>query len=212
MQSEPTTALPKEGKPDGHCRRAGFMWFGAGLLAALVFGWWIFPWLLFDAEDQPVRFSHRTHVRDASLECTQCHSLRADGSFDGLPSTADCAVCHARLLGTSKDEVELVRDYVQTGKELHWLVYQKQPDNVFFSHAAHSTANCNQCHEYTEKELCSLCHIDVMDADSLPPVRINRISGYSADTMKMWRCERCHASPTHLRTAQASNACFVCHK
>ena len=34
----------------------------------------------------------------------------------------------------------------------------------------------------------------------------NRISGYSKDTMKMWECERCHAS------MGTSNACFVCHK
>ena len=26
--------------------------------------------------------------------CSVCHHLRADGTFDALPSTKDCAVCH----------------------------------------------------------------------------------------------------------------------
>lgn len=188
------------------------MWFVGGIAAALLFGWLIFPRLLFQAQSQPVAFSHRTHLKDASLECSRCHFLRADGSFSALPRTEDCALCHQRPLGKSAAEAAFVRDYVRTGKKVKWLTYQKQPDNVFFSHAAHSLENCNTCHRFTKKELCSLCHINVMNMDLPPTFRENRISGYSADTMKMQQCERCHANPTHLRATPASNGCFVCHK
>ena len=68
--------------------------FIVGLVVALVFGWWIFPELLFSRQDQPVQFSHETHLKDASLDCSVCHHLRADGTFDALTYTKDCAVCH----------------------------------------------------------------------------------------------------------------------
>ena len=191
----------------------GIMLFGGGLVAALVLGWFLFPWLLYATEDQPVAFSHKVHLKDASLRCAQCHHLRADGSFTGLPETRDCVVCHARLLGNTPEERRFFDEYVRSGKDVPWLVYQYQPDNVFFSHAAHSAATCNVCHQnMTEERRCALCHLNVMNSDSPPPLRKNRVSGYSANTMKMWQCEQCHARPTHLRATNANNACFVCHK
>ena len=186
--------------------------FIVGLVGALVFGWWIFPELLFSRQDQPVQFSHETHLKDASLDCSVCHHLRADGTFDALPSTKDCAVCHSQMLGKSEAERVFFNEYVKKGKEVDWKVYQKQPDNVFFSHAVHSLATCNNCHEFSERELCSTCHLDMASSKKPPVFRENRISGYSQDTMKMWQCEACHANPNHLGSTNASNACFVCHK
>ena len=104
--------------------------FIVGLVVALVFGWWIFPELLFSRQDQPVQFSHETHLKDASLDCSVCHHLRADGTFDALPSTKDCAVCHSQMLGKSEAERVFFNEYVKKGKEVDWKVYQKQPDNV----------------------------------------------------------------------------------
>lgn len=186
--------------------------FVLGLVVALVFGWWIFPELLFSRQEQPVQFSHETHLKDASLQCSACHHLRADGTFAGLPTTRDCAACHSQLLGKSKAERDFVDNYVKKGREVKWLTYQKQPDNVFFSHAVHSLATCNSCHDFSERELCSNCHVDVTQGKFPPVFRENRLSGYSQSTMKMWQCEQCHANPSHLGSTNASNACFVCHK
>ncbi len=190
----------------------GFAPFIVGLVVALVFGWWLFPELLFSKQEQPVAFSHETHLMDASLDCTVCHHLRADGSFFALPTTKDCAVCHSQMMGTSKAERDYVNNYVKTGKEVKWLTYQKQPDNVYFSHAAHSLQQCNTCHQFSQRELCEQCHIDVLASKNPPVFRENRLTGYSQSTMKMWQCERCHANPNHLGSTNASNACFVCHK
>ena len=159
-----------------------------------------------------MQFSHETHLKDASLDCSVCHHLRADGTFDALPSTKDCAVCHSQMLGKSEAERVFFNEYVKKGKEVDWKVYQKQPDNVFFSHAVHSLATCNNCHEFSERELCSPCHLDMASSKKPPVFRENRISGYSQNTMKMWQCEACHANPNHLGSTNASNACFVCHK
>lgn len=194
------------------CPLGGFAPFFLGLAVALVFGWGIFPMLMYTSSEQPVSFSHETHIKIASLDCVQCHVVRPDGTFAGLPTTEDCAVCHSQILGPSAEERRFVNDYVRPGKEVKWLVYQRQPDNVFFTHAAHSTQNCNFCHQYSERELCTLCHMDMAATNTPPTFEQNRLSGYSKDITKMWRCEACHANPNHLGITNATNACFVCHK
>ena len=186
--------------------------FVAGLVMALALGWWVYPALLFAERQQPVAFNHQAHLVKNGMACSDCHTLRDDGSFRGLPSTADCASCHASAQGNSPQEKKFIEDYVGKGREVPWLVHQKQPANVYFSHAAHAVSGCNACHDFAPKELCNLCHVDVSLTTAAPPVFENRMTGYSLTTMKMDQCERCHAHPDHLRGTDASNACFVCHK
>lgn len=206
-----TPSHEEAGSPTKHTGY-GFVPFILGLVVALVFGWWLFPELMFSRQEQPVQFSHDTHLKDAALDCSVCHYLRADGTFSGLPTSSDCVVCHRQVLGKSQQEREYVTEFIRKDKEVDWLTYQKQPDNVYFSHAVHSLITCNACHQFTEKELCTKCHLNVT-ASKYPPVfRENRISGYSRNTMKMWQCEACHANRNHLGSTNASNACFVCHK
>ncbi len=75
-----------------------------------------------------------------------------------------------------------LNEYVKKGKEVDWKVYQKQPDNVFFSHAVHSLATCNNCHEFSERELCSTCHLDMASSKKPPVFRENRIPAATART------------------------------
>ncbi|HEU6436929.1 MAG TPA: menaquinone reductase multiheme cytochrome c subunit QrcA [Nitratidesulfovibrio sp.] len=196
----------------GKCCGGGITPFLVGLVVSLIFGWWVFPDMLYSKKEQPIRFSHKVHMESAGMECKQCHVLREDGTFAGLPSTASCADCHSDVMGSDPEEARFVNEYVKTGKEVKWLVYQIQPDNVFFSHAAHSLDGCNQCHEFKESELCAQCHPDVANSDSAPTHFENKLTGYSKQTMKMWQCERCHANENHYGVTSANNACFVCHK
>lgn len=213
MEERQDSATPKsEACNRVTCRLAGLAPFFVGVVVALVFGWWLYPAAMLETKTQPVVFNHKVHVEEASMDCTQCHFLRADGTFSAFPSTKDCAVCHARPLGDSKAERDFIDEYVRTGKEVKWLVYQKQPDNVFFSHAPHSQQTCNQCHTYSQTELCQQCHIDIWNMSKAPVVKENRLTTYTVDTMKMWQCEQCHANPSHLAGTAANNACFVCHK
>ncbi len=192
-------------------RLCGFAPLILGFVVALVFGWWIFPELMYASREQPVAFSHETHVTEAGMDCVDCHSLRDDGTFAAFPTTQDCAECHIVALGDSEAERFFIENYVETGREVDWLVYQKQPDNVYFSHATHSMESCNMCHTFSQQELCQFCHI-ALDKGYSPAMEENRISGYSKNTMKMWQCEACHADPNHLAGTNANNACFVCHK
>ncbi len=196
-------------KGQSKCSAAPFF---IGVVAALVVGWWFFPKALFSEQHQPVKFSHKLHMEEAGMECATCHYFNEDGSYHGLPTTEDCAACHADMLGENPEEVKFITDYVDREREVNWLVYQKQPDNVFFSHAVHTLDNCGQCHDYNEAEMCSHCHPNVAEMDEPPAYHENRLTKYSKDTMKMYTCEECHALADHRENTNASNACFVCHK
>lgn len=122
-----------------------------------------------------------------------------------------------------KAELEYVVKYLLQGKEVPWLNYQYQPDNVYFSHKAHANLEIITLRD-TEIDLdgvvaaevfdveesatnCNLCHLkDIDKNDTPPPFERNIIDGYSKMTMKMWQCERCHAQQG------VNNACHVCHK
>lgn len=186
-----------------------------GLVVALILGWWVFPQLMLVEKKQPIAFNHALHVQDQGMDCAECHYVRDDGTFHGLPTTEDCAQCHSSPLGENPEEQRFVTEYVDAGREIRteWLVYQKQPDNVFFSHTAHSKERCETCHEYeVAAELCNQCHINISETSTPPVYKENRLSGYSKDTMVMWTCENCHALDGHAGNTNASNACFVCHK
>lgn len=174
-----------------------FIFLVLGLVGSLLFGWVVYPQLIYSKKLQPVAFNHKVHMENAGMACTDCHSYRKDGSFKGLPTTADCAQCHADVTGGKtpgeKAIDEFVKEYVQKNKEVPWLVYQYQPDNVYFSHLAH------------EGFACTSCHPDVAKTTTPPAYYENRLSGYSNVTMRMWQCERCHAE------LQVANGCYVCH-
>lgn len=213
MEERQSNATPKgDACNRTQCRLIGVAPFFVGLVVALIFGWWLFPELMLETKEQPVQFNHQVHVQEASMDCVQCHFLRPDGTFSAFPTTKDCAVCHAQMLGKSTAERQFIDNYVRTDKEVKWKVYQKQPDNVFFSHAPHALETCNQCHNYSQTELCQQCHIKIWDTAKPPVIKENRLTTYTVDTMKMWQCEQCHANPSHVAGTTANNACFVCHK
>lgn len=188
--------------------------FLVGFFVLLGFGWLVFPGLLYAEKEQPVAFSHKTHVEAQGMECGECHFLRKDGTFAGLPGIESCASCHTDLIGDTEAEKAFFTEYIEKNRQIPWLVYAKQPDNVFFSHAAHSEAVCSSCHEeLTGPVLCSKCHMDMQNMETPPPHERNILTSYSRQTMKMEYCERCHANPGHTDgSTRASNACFVCHK
>ena len=156
-------------------------------------------------------------MRRSDAACSVRYSpihLATDGSFSGTPTTAQCAECHSTILGSDPEEARFVREYVQTGREIksEWLIYQKQPDNVFFSHALHFGPMADLSRPEEIAAFCSRCHLNVAETDVPPVYKENRLSGYSENTMLMWGCERCHAEHMAMGNTNASNACFTCHK
>jgi len=172
---------------------SSFKPFLFGFITALIIGWWIFPNIIFSKQEQPFNFSHKAHLNQVG-DCSACHYFREDGSFSGIPDVESCASCHYDTITGIPDEKIFVKEYVKKNKEVPWKIYQKQPDNVYFSHIAH------------QRFPCTTCHPDVGKSNHMPIYRENKLTGYSSYTMKMYKCERCHAQ-NHV-----SNACYVCHK
>ncbi len=189
-----------------------FTAFGIGIAAALAAGWIAVPRALYTKVEQPIQFSHKTHTGEAvGMSCQDCHPLGNDGKFAGLPGIETCAPCHAEPMGDNPDEARLVRDYVTPNRQIPWLVYARQPENVHFAHAPHVRL---------AKLECQACHGAHGTSARLRPLERNRISTYSREVegriairaslttngMKMNDCSRCH------RERGVEESCLTCHK
>lgn len=187
--------------------------FGFGLVVTLFAGWVLFPRTLYSRRPQPVEFRHKAHAEKSGVsDCSQCHAFREDGSYAGLPSIDTCAGCHSDRIGTSPAEATLVDHYTKPGQEPSWLIYSRQPANVWFSHAIHVKRGGLACKE---------CHGNYGESDQLRLYEVNRISGYSRDIwghsmsrlqrvpgdgMKMGDCEECH------ERHKVEVGCIGCHQ
>lgn len=193
--------------------RRNLLVFGIGLTVTLLAGWVAFPRVLYVQKQQPLEFRHKTHAEKSGMaECGQCHALRDDGTFAGIPVMETCAGCHSEKMGTSKAEATLVDTYIKPVQETPWLVYAQQPANVWFSHAIHVKRATLACAE---------CHLSYGESDEVRVYQQNRISGYSRDIwghsisrmrraphegMRMSDCEDCH------RRHNLEVGCLGCHK
>ncbi len=178
-----------------------FLFFIVGLISSLIVGWVIFPKLLYSQKKQPIDFNHVLHVSEVENGCESCHFFREDGTYSGVPQLEQCIDCHEEIQGDSPDEIKFVEEYVSLGREVPWLIYSRQPDCVFFSHAAHVKG---------ARMDCVTCHGHIGESESLKVYEENRITGYSRDIwgksiggfkrfkkntwdrMKMDDCAECH--------------------
>ena len=197
------------------------LFFIIGFAASMVLGWVVFPELLYSQKQQPLSFNHALHVGEVDDGCNSCHYFREDGSFSGIPKLARCVDCHEETMGESEDEAVFVEQYVWKNREVPWLVYSRQPDCVFFSHAAHVAG---------AQVDCVTCHGHIGESEGSRPYEYNLITRYSRDIwgkniggfkknswdrMKMDDCAQCHkeAGIIHTSSVQTErDACFVCHK
>ena len=196
------------------------LFFIIGVAASLVLGWGIFPKLLYSQKHQPINFNHVLHVEEVDDGCESCHYFREDGTFSGIPDLESCMECHEDVLGASEEEEKFVAEYVVPEREVPWLVYSRQPDCVYFSHAPHVIAGKMECAE---------CHGHIGESDHSRVYEENRISGYSRDIwgknisglgnepwerMKMDDCAKCHGieNVNQGSVQTKKGGCFVCHK
>ena len=196
------------------------LFFILGLIASLVVGWVIFPQVLYSQKKQPVDFSHALHNEEVEDGCESCHFFREDGTYSGIPKLAQCIDCHEEVNGEDPEEEKFVNEFVAKDREVPWLIYSRQPQNVFFSHAAHVIKG--------EMD-CVTCHGHIGESESLPVYEENRISGYSRDIwgkniagikrnswdrMKMDDCAECHRNENVNQNSVQTlrGGCFVCHK
>ncbi len=204
-----TAGDPKDDKGLG----LGVIFFIAAFLICFLSGWLLFPKLLYSKKEQPFNFNHALHVEETG-DCETCHFLREDGTFSGIPKMETCLECHTEeAMGETEDEAVFAEEYVAQEKEVPWHVYSRQPDCVFFSHAAHINKAGMEC---------VTCHGHIGESTASRPYEENRITGYSRDIwgkniwgikkhswdrMKMDDCAECHKTETGHQ-----GYCFQCHK
>jgi hypothetical protein len=188
-------------------RIPGYLVFSAGVLTALGAGWIAFPHAIYTSRPQPVDFSHKIHADKAGLKCEDCHAFRDDGSYAGIPTLDKCAGCHGAPMGDTAAEKNFIEHYVTPNREPEWLPNARQPENVYFPHAAHVKL---------AQLKCERCHGNQGATSSLRPYQQDRISGYSRDIwgnraagvsgMRMDDCVACH------RQHGLEHSCLDCHK
>jgi hypothetical protein len=194
-------------------RGHGKFFFLSGVGMVILFGWIFFPLFLYRPIEQPVQFSHAAHTGDnVGLKCEDCHVFDGDGKFQGIPTIDRCVSCHSQPIGVSEEEERFARVYVIPRRNVPWVIYSKQPQNVFFSHSIHVKLGGVDCQQ---------CHFGQAYTTSLRPAYVSRISGYSLDVfgrnlfnipptpssgMRMNDCSKCH------QKYGINESCIGCHK
>jgi len=120
-------------------------------------------------KDRPIEFSHKTHLEEAELSCTECHTGAEDADQAGMPSPGTCRLCH-----TEKEDIkEKLQPFVVEG-ELMWTSVTELAEELTFSHKIHHEGGvaCAECHAGIEKsekvsrrlalskDDCFSCHAD----------------------------------------------------
>lgn len=74
-------------------------------------------------KQQPVAYSHRTHVGKLGMDCRYCHTAVEESSFAGLPPTETCMNCHSQIqsrtqTSTARSDLEYAYEHSR-GSENH---------------------------------------------------------------------------------------------
>jgi len=152
--------------------------------------------------DQPVPYSHATHVGKLGMDCRTCHNTVEDANFAAIPPTQMCINCHAPKTdpatgietgypGAHGNSLNLRPAWASyfTGEPVPWVKVHDLPDYAYFNHSAHVNKGVG----------CVSCHgrVDKMGGASTD----DPIAGvYQVQNLSMGWCLECHRAPEqHLR-------------
>ena len=139
--------------------------------------------------EQPIKFSHVTHVQKIEMECQFCHWNTAKSAYAAIPEVETCIGCHNLIGGTTAEqqkEIAKIKEYYNKGEAIPWVKVHVMPDYLKFNHKRHVKAGVT----------CQSCHGQVPEMEV-----VERVS-----SMKMGWCLDCH------REQGTSIDCYVCHR
>jgi len=140
---------------------------------------------------QPIAFSHKIHVGDKHVPCTDCHPGAERGVRAGLPGLSRCLACHMKPQSDPPNPREQqVRELAAARTVIKWWQVTRNSGHVYFSHRAHVGI---------ARMPCADCHGDVARWDR-PPTERNE------ELVSMQSCLACH------REQGASTDCDTCHQ
>lgn len=138
--------------------------------------------------EQPIPYSHRTHVGDLGLDCRYCHASVEQSQEAMIPPTQTCMGCHAVVTPATRLCLEWAKDNAaescldplleswETGLPVPWVRVHKLPEHAFFDHSVHVAVGvgCVSCHGRVDQmevvsvqepiamQWCLDCHRDPM--------------------------------------------------
>ncbi|MCU1323928.1 MAG: hypothetical protein JWM43_3577 [Acidobacteriaceae bacterium] len=136
------------------------------------------------APGQPVAFSHKKHITEAKMACTDCHEPSRNGSTVAMPQPAKCMLCHAAI-ATDKPDIKRIADAAKNNQVLQWVRVYRLPSFVTFSHKTHTSAGAQ----------CEDCHGPVAQRDAIALEKDISMGGcISCHTQKVapTGCDTCH--------------------
>lgn len=137
--------------------------------------------------EQPLAFSHATHVTGEELRCKDCHDAET-AVRAGFPDIKYCHECHSQPEGDHPDEPK-VREYYEAKKQIPWIQVNRNEGHVYFSHRVHVTLAEMECED---------CHGDVASLTEPLPRPVPELHSMEA-------CMECHEE------RGASQECITCH-
>jgi mono/diheme cytochrome c family protein len=146
----------KEAGEDPHPERTPFdfftnlwNWFASHKKLSLFLGIIVMSWLSYEAweglntlgvykgykPDQPIKFSHVTHVKQNGIDCKYCHATVEKSRHAGIPSSNVCMNCHKAVNnGPKTKRGEISKIYAAIGwnpvDQKYFDNYQTMPDTA----------------------------------------------------------------------------------
>ena len=150
----------------------------------------VFPNLRSKPRVQPMRFSHKAHVEEAT--CEACHVYVMELAAAGTPTLKECLDCHDGVQSEKpedKKEEKKLEIYAKQEREIPWVRLPSLDRHTYFSHFQHATLS---------KIKCETCHGDIAKTSAIP--------GTPAYKFTMKWCLHCHEE------RKASTDCLICHR
>lgn len=170
---------------------------------------------------QPIKFSHKIHVKENKIDCIFCHNTPEYSIESGIPTTNICMLCHNKIKSgrnSGQYEISKIKESYDNLKPIEWIKIHNLPDHVFFSHAQHVNVgkiDCKTCHgeieqmditsQYSSLSMgwCIKCHRDreVQFAENLyyskhyelkNELKSGKIRQVTADKIGANDCQKCH--------------------
>ena len=149
----------------------------------LLFSFWFAQAPQPKAPEQPLPYSHKTHLAQG-LKCGDCHLNADPGESMGFPAITKCMACHIAV-AKDKPSIEKLAAAAKAKQQIPWVRVYQIPSYVAFSHRTHMQAGAK----------CEICHGDVSKRDVM----------FKEADISMGGCMECH------RQNKASNDCSFCH-
>lgn len=138
-------------------------------------------------KEESLKFSHRLHVQENEIQCSDCHSTGEDGKMEN-PDMDKCSECHEIDVDNPSDDCLMCHSLKSSHND--YEVEEEVPEkpksyaDLIFTHEAHDgIAECSDCHKGIDK-VESLQGIEWPD---------------------MFTCKKCHDGE------EAPIECDVCH-